>query len=400
MIFDKNAKRIKELQKKLTSICSNPEKVKERIKSLQEVGPEWWIDYYDSRGVRRAEKSTVNTQKGAERFELRRKQEIVSGQFDAPDQKKVKIEEIIEFYLKSKPRGSSSRTLCKHINRLFGNVYLHRIDSDPQILVAHFQNFPEKNWSEKYVWNYYVTLKASIAFWLKMKRLVMSNPCDIVPELTEMNPYGNIREQTPTEKEFRLLISTAKEKECDPWVIDLFEAVWESGLRIGEVMKWRVEDICLDIEKDKDGNVVELPYFTTFITKQRRITRKQIPMSFGLWQVLKRVIADKSEGWVWPVRCPPYKYIREKEIMEKAGLQKYRPFHDFRKSFKVAMKKKGMSQEFTKYLQGHATNSMDDYYTQFSRLDVQDAHLEGYRDLFETKEIGNETTGKKEAVNQ
>jgi hypothetical protein len=135
-----------------------------------------------------------------------------------------------------------------------------------------------------------------------------------------------------------------------------------------------------EIKYNDQGGIDELPYFTTLIQKQGKPSDQQIPMSFGLWEVLKRVVGERKQGPVWPVATPPWSEIRELGILKKAGLTKYRPFHDFRKSFKTEGKKQGLAKEFTKYLQGHATDSMDEYYTQFRRLDVQAAFMAGYKD--------------------
>jgi integrase len=371
MIFDKNVKRAKELER------ADPLKFVQQIKDLRSE-PEWWIDYYDATGRRRAEKSPVNTKQGAEHYFIQRKGEIFKGEYDTPEYKRAKLSLILDYYVENRSDSSTVRTMVKTVKTHIGNLTLDRIDSTPQILARYFRNFPEKKWSDKYIWNHFIVLRAAINYWLKMHRMVMSNPCDIIPELTGLAPNTNVREEVPTAAEFNRLIVTCIEVKTPQWIIDLFCAVWESGLRISEVLGWKVEDVCLDIQYDAQGNVVELPFFTTLIKKQRRITRKQIPMSFGLWEILKRVISERKEGRVWPVVNAPYKLIRKLGIMEKAELTKYRPFHDFRKSFKTEMKRQGMTKEFTKYLQGHATDSMDQYYTQFRRQDVQSAFMPGY----------------------
>ena len=133
----------------------------------------------------------------------------------------------------------------------------------------------------------------------------MSNPCNIIPELTGISPNIGVREETPTILEFNRLIITCVVVNAPQRLIDLFSAVWESGLRIGEMLSWKVEDICLEIVRDEEGKITDVPYFTTLITKQRRPARKQIPMSFGLCEILKRVIGERTGGRVWPVECPP-----------------------------------------------------------------------------------------------
>ena len=65
--------------------------------------------------------------------------------------------------------------------------------------------------------------------------------------------------------------------------------------------------------------------------------------------------------------------------MEKASLTKYRPVHDFRKSFKTEKKRQGVIKEFTKYLQGHATDSTDNRILNFTRQDAQVVYIEEYK---------------------
>jgi hypothetical protein len=148
----------------------------------------------------------------------------------------------------------------------------------------------------------------------------------------------------------------------------------------------------LELKTDSIGKIREIPYFETLISKQSRKTQVQIPMSPRLWEILKRIVAGRTTGFVFPFRNPPYKHfnVRKKDssgnitnvsVFELAGMLQIRPFHDYRKSKKSHLKLQGYSSDYTKYLQGHATDSMDAYYTNFKRLDMQDVYLKDYEQL-------------------
>jgi hypothetical protein len=108
---------------------------------------------------------------------------------------------------------------------------------------------------------------------------------------------------------------------------------------------------------------------------------QEMPMRRALYDLMLRVIGERNSGPVWSWKNPPYKLIKQLGIMEQAELKNIRPFHDYRKTFKTEMKIAGATKEMSKYLQGHATDSMDDYYTQFRRTDAQALFTEEYKDL-------------------
>lgn len=291
--------------------------------------------------------------------------QVASGQFSDPRLRDVKISVITKAYLdermKFRKSYKSALSYCKRIDEYLGTASLKAFDENPGILVRFFQNFPDESFSPKSIWNFRLTLKAAINHWIKMRRLHMKNPVDIV----ELDPGTNVREYVPSEDEYIHLLNTASEMGLPEYIQWLFIAVWESGLRIGEVLLWKWENIDLD---PKDG----YPSLRITITKQKRQTIRTVPMSRNLWEMLKAIPGQHEHGPVFPVQSPPHRLLTRHQLMAKAGLGHLRPFHDFRKSWKTRMKAKGYSSEKTKAFQGHATDSMDQYYTIFQKADLED----------------------------
>lgn len=67
-------------------------------------------------------------------------------------------------------------------------------------------------------------------------------------------------------------------------------------------------------------------------------------------------------------------------LYEVAGVKVPRPFHDFRKTVKLELKRKSVDAKKTREYQGHKTESKDDYYTFFQRKDMEDLVSDGYEE--------------------
>lgn len=187
-----------------------------------------------------------------------------------------------------------------------------------------------------------------------MKRLHIINPVDIV----ELDPGTNVREFVPTEADYIRILKMVYELNLPPYIQWLLIAVWETGLRIGEILALKWEDINLH-----RGVGDDVPTFMVTFSKQKRMTKRVLPTSFNFWKMLKEIPGEHKEGFVFPVRNPPHHLLRRCELLKSVNLGYLRPFHDFRKSWKTRMKAKGYSSELTKALQGYATDSMDEYYS-------------------------------------
>jgi len=384
MIFDKNAERLRALEKKLMCEPENAGSIRKKIDALHQAGPEYWAAWYDKNGTKRREKPAKNTRQAAEQLERKRRCEVEDGTFDCPEDKRVTVEKMTEYFVEYKNNSADTRSLCKRINAHLGNVTLQRLDMSPTILVDHFRRFPEKDWSAKSIWNYYLKLKATIQFWIDMHRLQVVNPCRVLPKLVStLRPSINIREVRPSHEDFNRLMVACVECNAPNELIDLFTAVKESGLRIGEVIRWQCEDFHLSVVRSDHG--IEVPYYRSTISKRGRPVSQEMPMRRALYDVMMRVIGDRTHGPVWSWKNPPYKMIKQLGVMDRAGLTHLRTFHDYRKSFKTEMKIAGASSEISMYLQGHATESMDKYYTQYRRTDAQYLFEKEYEELLDNE---------------
>jgi integrase len=378
MIFDKNESRIKELTRK------DARKYSERIAELTERGPEWWVMYYDSTSKRHAEKCPEEFQKSrklAQVFERQVLTSIDKGEHIVKEFRVVTIADLCDFYITDKmkksertgQRGglSAAKTMAGAIKRHLGHYSFDALCKKPEILVALFDDFPEKSWSQKTIWNFYVVLRRVINLWIDKKLLTCRNPLDAVD-----TPPQNIRvmDYVPTQADYDSIIMACITEGLPQSAINLIGAVRYTGLRIREVLGWQAEDFCLYPD---DGST---PYFKTKILKQGRSCQITIPMRKELWEIIKNQLGERTGGPVWQWKNPPYGLfeIRQedgkiKRLYDIAGVQVERPFHDFRKTFKMELKRQGLSKEITKNIMGHASDSMDDYYSHFSRVDLESA---------------------------
>jgi integrase len=362
MIFDKNLERIKELERKLAA-GGDSAKLKARIQSYRDAGPEWWVKFYLRDGRARKEKCPpwYQTKLKAKQFECLKRAEVQTGNNVPSEVNQVKLSDVLEAYLSEKMAGksgaASAKTMVGHICRHIGKLTLQQIDRNPRILVEHFRKFPETQWSQKYIYNYFLTLRASINHWIRFNRLRMQNPCNLV----EISPGVRVMDYVPTPEDYQRILAASYVVGAPDDIRNLFTAVWETGLRINEVLSWQCED--LHLEQPDIG----LPYYDTKISKQGRAMRKQIPMTKELWIAMRAQIGIRENGQVWPWTSAPYDITRA--VLKEAGLSHMRPFHDFRKSAKVRFMAFG--REAAKAMQGHATDSMNDYYLHFQRQDLE-----------------------------
>ncbi len=196
----------------------------------------------------------------------------------------------------------------------------------------------------------------------------------------------------------------------DDEIRNMLTATFESGLRIEEVLKWKIEEMDLSAPVFDDTG---RPIFTTLVKKQGsgKVIRRRIPVSHRLWVTMKAQVGSRTSGYVFSRQTPPYRFMRwvrcpecgkrihfssrppqsgrrpkagdtcescRRGVLEnwslnqEAGVPYERPFHDYRKSVKYRNKiLRRLPKELTKKFQGHATDSMDEYYL---HLGVQDLY--------------------------
>jgi integrase len=415
MIFDKNKQRILELKKELLSE-TDPEKIerlRKRISKYEAKGPMYYIRFTDSFGKPVVEKVPKEYKgvRGAEKYEAIKIAAVETGTYSPKASRDANVATICDHYLTGKMLGksgySSAKTLCNHIKEHIGGISLDKLVKQAEILTRLFLTFPETTWSEKYIWNYRVTLRAAIQFWIDIKELFVYNPVDRV----EVDKRINIMEYVPTDADFARVIDATIRIGLNDEIRYMLNAVYETGLRINEVLKWKIEEMDLTPPKfDAQGNIQFIPYFTTDISKQNRIVRKRIPMSKKLWETMCLIVGEQKKGLVFKRQTPPYRMLcwlhcpqcgyrqfdhgnetrtgkkyhhgdycpncrtgllETRHLNQEAGVPYIRPFHDYRKTVKFRNKiLKKLPKELTKAFQGHSTDSMDEYYLHLQTNDL------------------------------
>jgi integrase len=327
--------------------------------------PEWYIQYYVN-GRLRCEKCPPDyqTKNGARRFEALRLSEIDRGAYDDRDFRRATLSAIIDAYLAEVMAGrrseASARCIAGHLKRLIGSWRLDIIDRNPSLIVSHFRAFPMEQWSPKYRYNYFITLRAAINHWLRFRRLSLHNPCSLV----RIDQGIAVMDYVPTDGDLEKILAGAVAVGLPPWIQRLFLVVWETGLRIGEVMQLQVGEVVLHPDEG-------LPYLWVTVSKQKRTMRKPRPLSARCSAALAEQVGERTSGALWPVRMPPYKLIRESGLREETGW-KHRWFHDARKKAKLVFRA-AAGKEIAKEMLGHRTDAMDDYYTHYQRRDLEAA---------------------------
>lgn len=387
MIFEKNKYRLQQLEQKLKVAHTESERISilRSIEKYKKKGEEWHVKFRDSFGKWRAEKvpAQYRGKRGADRYEKIKVVEVDRGEYYCKNLRMASIEEICDYYLdtkmKTKASYSSAKTICGNIKRHLGLVRLNRLNIDPEFLIDFFNDFPETEWAPKYIWNYRATLRAAIAHWLKMKRVIMANPIDLV----EIEKGTKVMDYVPTKQDFESIIMASYTVGLPDAIRNIYVAVYETGLRINEILVRQLEDISLEVPIfDADGKALKIPYYSTFISKQHKKVKVQLPMSKPLFNALRNQIGNRHSGSVWQVeQSRLYETLREANLLKEAKVSFDRPFHDFRKTVKHRLKVEMLlGKEISKNFMGHATDAMDDYYTHFNKFDLWCAVEDSWQD--------------------
>lgn len=396
MIFDKNEKRARALEKK------DPEKYRDKILYYRSSSD--WFVRYTMNGKMHEEKcpSDYQSKSGAKDY-----YKIVAGKSETGEQvapviRRTTIEDMVDFFIEHKEKRAerkkkkggldAARTICKHIKNHIGKIEFDECMKNTGLLQKFIDKIStETEWAPKYVYNICKELKAVFSTWLKKKLLALPNPMDAV-EIPD--PNVAVMDYVPSHEDYEKIIATGLIEGVRSDVLRLIAAVRYSGFRINEVLALKVSDCCLF--PDDNG----LPYIWLEISKQQRKTRVPRPIRRELFEILSDQIGARTDGFVFPWRSPPYRLLKIYEWSEQNGrngsperirykgfLQDLagvpiRPFHDWRKLVKLEIKRTGVTDKRARDYQGHKSESMDDWYTWFQREDLEAI----VRDTYKNKE--------------
>lgn len=372
MFFDKNESRARALEKK------DPVKYRDKIQQLR--SKQYWFIRYWVKGKPHDEKCPPEYQSRSGAMDYYK---IVAGKTVTkthliPCLRKTTIADMCVFFLeyrekKAKRSGkkggyAAAKSICKHLSHDIGKYTFERCRENPGILQDWIDDLPETHpgWSSKTIWNVYKELKAVFSVWIKKRLLQVPNPMNAVEE---PDPLIKVIDYVPSQEDYNRIITTGAAMGIRPDVLRLIGAVRYTGFRIGEVLQWKCEYCILN---PNDGG---LPYIWVEISKQHRKTRVPRPIRSELVSILREQIGTRTEGPVWLWKNPPYKLLRinGEYLYKKAGVRVPRPFHDFRKTVKLELRRVLFDSKKAREYQGHKTESMDDYYTWFQREDLEEA---------------------------
>jgi integrase len=274
----------------------------------------------------------------------------------------------------------AAKSLCGHIKRSeISKKTFRDCCEDTSILEDHIDNLKKRhpNWSDKTIWNYFKELKAVFSRWILKNLIQLPNPMN---SLDCPDPNIRVMNYVPTQADFEKIqvIGITEGVRLD--ALRLLTVVRYTGLRVQEVLNFQIPDCVLD---PGDGG---LPYVWADVLKQGRHVRVALPLHAKAMAALREQIAERKGGQVWPWINPPYDLFKVKSpddedklisIEELAGVP-IRPFHDWRKTVKLEVKRKIKDPKMAKAFQGHRTDSADDYYTFYQREDLESIVADSY----------------------
>ncbi len=344
-IYDKNLKRIREIQLQVAKGKTTADRAAARIARIHAQGPEWWVKgraygkWFDLQVP-----AEFIGKKGAKEYDSRVRIKVVDRTFTPSELLKTRLRVLFEAHRDAQAgRGGhkAATTLCKHAIRYFGMLRLDGLQDKPKVTLAEgFKRVPGPPlWKVGTRNNLRAFMRAAIGRYLRENpRLVMNNPMDAYPP----EDGEESREVFPTLTEHRTLIHylranpyriVPREKGLGPvktgypsYLAPLMVIKYEQGLRGMEIIPWRLEHL------DMDCAFGALPAVETFILKKNGKRAKQwVVLTPDAFDAMKAYLATipgpKERGPVWPVKNFPYDIIRR--ALDACGLSHLNP-HDWR----------------------------------------------------------------------
>ncbi len=140
---------------------------------------------------------------------------------------------------------------------------------------------------------------------------------------------------------------------------------YSGGLRLGEVVRLRVEDV------DPDRNLIHIRQ------GKRRKDRYTMLSQFALEALRKYARKYKPKLWLFP-GAKPGRHLHERSVQKvfdraykKAGIEKSVSVHTLRHSFATHLLEQGTDLRYIQELLGHKSSKTTEIYTQVTTRDIR-----------------------------
>ncbi len=390
-VYDKNLKRIKEIERALEKGKIDPVRAHARIMRIKAKGPEFWVKGY-AYGKHYDEKvEDSGSIKAARSYDMRVKVQVEDRTYTPAELMKAKLRDIFKAHLKAqegKGGFKAARTRCGHASRAFGHITLDKLHSSPApLLEAGFETMPEE-WTPKSRWHVWSFMKASIEGYKKANpKIQINNPMTAYP----MSHGTAKRTQAPTLADHLAILSHVRNNPArwvtregkgpskagyPAYLYPLLVIKAEQGLRGMEIIPWRFERADLDAKR---------PAVMTRILKKDGAKADQwvvlTPASFkALSEYLETVKGPKEYGKIWPVKNWPTALMRR--VLDECSLPDLVP-HDYRRFW--TMKHIDKSQDRRKAAVGRESDDSEEFYKHFNRQEQEAFYAEEWAEY----EAGN-----------
>jgi integrase len=341
-IYEKNAKRIREVQNQLKAGRIPPERAAARIAKLQAKPPEWWAKgrafgkWYD-------QPCKVKTRKAAQDFDARIRLQVQDRTYTPADLLNAKLRDLFKAHLDAqagKGGYKAAKTRYGHACRILGAVRLSRLHDNPkEILERAFDSLPI-GWSQKTRWHVWSFMSAAFGRYKRAHpKLTINNPFTAL----EM-PHGTQdRAVSPTEAEHLQVVSHLQahplkwasregkgptKEGFPPYLAALMVVKYEQGLRGGEIIAWRLEKMDLDCLHGK------YPAILTKILKKGKRQWQWVVLTPTAYRAIRAYLqtlpGPKEAGPLWPVKNWPTAMVRR--ALDECNLQ-HLWAHDWRRAW-------------------------------------------------------------------
>ena len=267
----------------------------------------WWVDYYA--GGRRKRERVGSSYKLAQEVLHKRKAEISEGRyFPERLEKEPTFREFSEIFYKQHGKYLKSASdvvyRLEYFNNLFGNLSLSAITP---LQIQELRNKLKETVSISRVNRFHTLLKTVFNKAHAWRKFYSENPASAIK--IEKEPPGRTR--FLDEPEIRMLLEASH-----PRIYPLVTCALTTGMRRGEILKLKWEDLNLDLG-------------ILYIRDSKSGKPREIPIIKQLSDILMKLPRDTENVFTVP-KITLVRYFQK--ALDKANLQDFR-FHDLRHTF-------------------------------------------------------------------